>query len=53
MPADLSRMAVMTTAWRRPYYFERVLGSWSRAEGQDQLAGAGDDGEGQFGRRHF
>ena len=38
MPADLSRMAVMTTAWRRPYYFERVLNSWSRAEGQDQLA---------------
>ena len=38
MPADLSRMAVMTTAWRRPYYFERVLGSWSRAEGQAGLA---------------
>ena len=38
MPADLSRMAVMTTAWRRPYYFERILNSWSRAEGQDQLA---------------
>jgi hypothetical protein len=38
VPLDLSRMAVMTTAWRRPYYFERILGSWSRAEGQDQLA---------------
>ena len=38
MPADLSRMAVMTTAWRRPYYFERVLGSWARAEGSADLA---------------
>jgi hypothetical protein len=38
VPADLSRMAVITTAWRRPYYFEPVLGSWSRAEGQAGLA---------------
>lgn len=37
MPADLSSMAVMTTAWRRPYYFERVLLSWSRAEGIEDL----------------
>ena len=35
---DLSRVGLMCTAWRRPYYFERILGSWSRAEGQDQLA---------------
>jgi hypothetical protein len=38
VPADLSRMAVMTTAWRRPYYFERILNSWARAEGSGQLA---------------
>jgi hypothetical protein len=38
VPFDLSRMAVMCTSWRRPYYFERVLASWSRAEGQEQLA---------------
>ena len=38
MPADLSSMAVMTTAWRRPYYFEPVLKSWAAAGGQNELA---------------
>jgi hypothetical protein len=27
----MSGIAVMTTAWRRPYYLERTLESWSRA----------------------
>jgi hypothetical protein len=30
---DFSDMAVMVTAWRRPYYLEPVLASWARAEG--------------------
>jgi len=30
-------MAVMTTAWRRPYYFEPVLGSWAQAAGSGDL----------------
>lgn len=30
-------MAVMTTAWRRPYYFEPVLNSWANADGIDGL----------------
>lgn len=34
---DYSDLAVMTTAWRRPYYFRRVLESWADAEGIDQI----------------
>lgn len=34
---QFSDMAVMTTAWRRPYYFQRVLESWASAEGIDQI----------------
>ena len=34
---NFSDMAVMTTAWARPYYFEPVLASWANAEGQDEL----------------
>jgi hypothetical protein len=30
-------MALMILAWRRPYYLERVLDSWSRALGVSQL----------------
>ncbi len=30
-------MAVMCTAWRRPYYFRRVLESWAAADGIDQI----------------
>jgi hypothetical protein len=33
VPADLSRVAIMTTAYRRPYYFEPVLQSWLKADG--------------------
>ena len=34
---NFTDMAVMTTAWRRPYYFEPVLNSWVNAEGQEDL----------------
>lgn len=34
---DFGKMAVMTTAWRRPYYFEPVLASWANTEGQEDL----------------
>lgn len=34
---EFSDMAVMTTAWRRPYYFEQVLNSWANADGQEDL----------------
>jgi hypothetical protein len=37
VPADLSKIAVMTTAWRRPFYFEPVLLSWAAADGIDQV----------------
>lgn len=33
MPADLSRTAVVVTAYRRPYYFEPVLKAWAAADG--------------------
>jgi hypothetical protein len=36
VPAEPS-MAVMITAWRRPYYLEPVLMSWSRATGIGNL----------------
>jgi hypothetical protein len=38
VPADLSRTAVMTTAYRRPYYFEPVLKSWAAAEGMGDVS---------------
>ena len=34
---DFGQMAIMTTAWGRPYYFEPVLASWANTEGQDEL----------------
>jgi hypothetical protein len=33
---NFADMAVMTTAWRRPYYFEQVLNSWANTEGIDE-----------------
>jgi hypothetical protein len=33
----LGQIAVMTTAWRRPYYFERVLESWAAADGIGEI----------------
>ena len=30
---DLSRMAVVMVAWRRPYYLRETLGAWSRVRG--------------------
>jgi hypothetical protein len=38
VPADLSKVAVMTTAWRRAYYLEPVLKAWAAAEGSSELA---------------
>lgn len=45
---NLSDVALVTTAWRRPYYLEQTLAAWERARGYDQLrhhivrAGASD-----------
>ena len=33
----LSELAVMATAWRRPYYLRPVLESWANADGIDQV----------------
>lgn len=36
-PTRLSDVAVVTTAWKRPYYLEQTLAAWERARGFDQL----------------
>ena len=33
----LSDMAIMTTAWKRPYYLRPVLESWANADGIDKV----------------
>jgi hypothetical protein len=35
---SLDHMAVMTTAWRRPYYFQESLASWQQARRVKELA---------------
>jgi hypothetical protein len=34
---DLSGVALMSTCWRRPYYFERTLASWAAADGINEI----------------
>ena len=38
MTDSTARTAVVTTAWRRPYYFEPVLKSWAQADGIADIA---------------
>ena len=34
----LADVAIVTTAWKRPYYLEQTLASWERARGIEQAA---------------